>query len=585
MMRKLFPVLLLGVGFVWAIDKPAKDVLRDEVPASNEVVEPGDQVYFLGDQVGTSEYDYPRNGNFKFIVSYPAGNSIHITYMRRVTGVQDTRSMFYNFYDPALNSWLDNVGVDAMDYANNGYNGFGGISLLGDGRAVITTHLNSFGLVGKYSVEDTYLSGAFTQYDMPTVPPNNLCRSPDLFFAGTNWVAICNDNGNPVNNTYILTSSDGTAWDTVLVVSDAKWIERWMYDYNPQANVAVVAYFESTTPESNNPYIWWGSPAIKYIVSTDGGQTWSAPQVVKDEVDLTPIFDGEMPVDSFPGTETDPVCTPFFRGDVAVTGDGTVHLVWEDLCFDGTYVVDTVVDTTVTPPDTTYVPVFVEFPQISYYNSATGQIEAVTSIDHTGDNELTYWDQSSVIKPKFYQPKLMRRGGFNDVFVVYLNQEGTQDPLTGIYKPEIYLASKYSGTWTSVNLTNTPDECELWVDVAKETNGSTAYIMYYGDSNECGSAIINEGAFAVSNWYVFSYDLTTAFDEKSASAISGFNYNPVTKTIVFNTPYTGDVNIYRVDGRLVTTKKVANGIVNLRELASGVYVVKAGTYTGKIFVR
>jgi len=572
MMRKLFPMLLLSVGFVWAIDKPAKDILKDEVPTSNEVVEPGERVYFLGDQVGTTEYDYPRNANYKFIVSYPAGNSIHITYMRRVTGVQDTRSMFYNYYDPAVGAWLDNVGVDAMDYANNGYNGFGGISILGDGRTVITSHLNEFNLVGKYAVEDAYLSGAFTQNDMPAVPPNDLCRSPDLFFAGTNWVALCHDN---TDTLYVLTSADGAAWDTVLKAPDIMWIERWMYDYNPQANVAVVAYFEATTDASNNPYIWWGSPAIKYIVSTDGGQTWSDPQVVKEEVDLTTIFDGEMPIDTFSGSETDPVCTPFFRADVAVTGDGTVHLVWEDLCFDGTYLVDTTVDTTVTPPETTYIPVFVEYPQISYYNSATGQIEAVTSIDHSGDNELTYWDQSSLIKPKFYQPKLIRRNGFNDVFVVYLNHEGDQDPITGIYMPEIYLASKYSGTWTNVNITNTPSECELWVDAAKEANGSTAYIMYYGDSNECGTAILGEGGLAVSNWYVFSYDLTTAFDEKAV--VSGFNYNPVTKTIVFNTAYAGDVNIYAVDGRLISTKKAVNGIVRLSDLSTGIYVVKAGS--------
>ncbi|NPB03523.1 MAG: hypothetical protein GXO39_03810, partial [Thermotogae bacterium] len=260
-------MMLLSVGFVWAyVDRSE---IRPQLPNDNvSVMSDGSSytegLYYMGDTVGLSEYDYPRNAHFKFIQVYENTGSIHITYMRTQTGVQDTRTMFYNFYDPTASSWIDNVGVDAMDATNFGKNGFGDIFLTGDGRAIISAHLNTTSpLISKYGIEDSYLSASFTHYDSPSGPATGSCYYPSVLQTSEGFIFICTDgDGTDPDTNYVFYSSDGTTWNQVFAISQV-FPERFDLDYNPAINTAVIAYFEEGgTNESS---------AIKYRISTDGG--------------------------------------------------------------------------------------------------------------------------------------------------------------------------------------------------------------------------------------------------------------------------------------------------------------------------
>ena len=568
--------MLALVGFTWAYTPKYKpvEVTPDMKPSGKAVKVP--HLFWLGDQVGTTEYDYPNNSWFKDIAVYPSGGSVHITYMRLETGSQDTRSMFYNFYDGS--AWIDNVGVDAMNSGTEGRNGFGSLDLLSDGRALISAHMNDQGLIGKFALENGYLDGSFTLGNMPNAPVNNACYYAKIFVAGSNLIAICQDGDgtDPDTNLVFYSDDNGATWNQVTSFDDMSDVfpERYAYDYNANTGTAVIAYFSNLT--------WDDRAAIRFRISNDNGQTWSSYTEILNEVPYSEIFDGEFPIDTFNYTEDNPFCDPYLRMDAAVTNDGTVHIVWESLCYDGTYVADTVVDTTVTPPDTSVVPVFVPYSVVNYYNSATGQVEVIVEQDHAGDAEVGQDPAPGANRPYFFNPRLVVRG--NDVFVFYLAQEGNADPQTGVPAPEIYVATRTNSGWVSTNISNTPDDCELWLDVSKRPINNTAYVMYYGDpSGACGISLFGESPTAVGGWYVFPFDLTTAFAEKVD--VKDFYYNPVTKTVVFNAPYAGNVNVYRINGSLVATKKAVNGIVKLGDLSSGIYLIQAGDFTGKVVVK
>ncbi len=558
--------LLFLIGYKPNVVKLDERQAKDVPTATRVTPVDNPRTLQLGDQVIQSAYDYPNNAFYKWLTVDITGN-VHVAAMRRLAATPTERSIYYNVLTGG--TWVfGNTGVDAIGFSQFGYNGFGNVTATPSGFAVVSTHLNdSFGVSNINSIAK--MDDA--SYTFPTIMyafADNCIYPKILALNDTLFLTACEmGDGTGIDSTYVFLYNSNTNTLTQVHMFEESYPEVMAFDYNPVANKIVLSYFEQTATSPS-----W---SLKYIESTDFGQTWDTVTVMEAYL-VDTILDGLLPIDTFQNlgyNETNPFCTEFLRHDIAVTDDGTVHVAWEAVCYDGTH--DTIA------PDTVD---WISFARINYWNSVDMTIEEVVSQPHAGREDTLTSILASINTPAIFAPKFVKVG--NDVMIVFgwKHDPTDLDGNTGVANPDLFVAYKQAGAWTTQNMTNSAGVCELWPSVAERTIGGNIYIMYYHDS-QCGISLFGEGTANDDFWYVFTYASPLSVDEVSDNISRFYTYNPVSKELLFNLPSVKEVRIYTLNGRFVVSKKVSDGVVSLRDLSSGIYVVKANNLTAKVIVR
>ncbi len=271
------------------------------------------------DIAGKSNYDYPRNASYRWIIQDPHGH-LHFAYMWRDPNLGNVRKEYYNWYDPAT-GWLDPSGV-GLDVGLPDGNGFGNITLKSDNwAAIIDAHLPP-ALTAQAGIDADDGAGSFSIINLPNTDGGN-CRSPFIYAVdGTTWLLWCVNDGATADN-YVLfrTTDGGTNWTQLTTATDNGFLERGTI--TSRGNVVAWVYVGHVDTANNDAGLY-------YIYSTDGGATWSAAQTILQE---QPIRD----LQTDPPSEANPYCFIWVtRPSAVIDAQYRLHVAWEEMCYDGT---------------------------------------------------------------------------------------------------------------------------------------------------------------------------------------------------------------------------------------------------------
>lgn len=264
-----------------AIDDPAVLV---KAPSSSS---PRGPIHILSDSPGDSLaftwYDFQANGSIRMIALDKVGsNGIHLAYMQCPDVSFTPRNVDYNFNDRAGSGWL------GQTTANTQRAGYGWISTMADGRAVLAFHQSGGGgNRAVVAVDAVRGAGAFTVTNVDTVtwPPggtapiwphvdvtsgDNIVVAPHLQATSQNVKSTSTDGGTSFSPfTFVEPLNTDTSAENCIAACPIP---------GPSGKVAIAfvkwvghgRHRVDLADTQRNMDVW-------YVESTDNGVTWGTP--------------------------------------------------------------------------------------------------------------------------------------------------------------------------------------------------------------------------------------------------------------------------------------------------------------------
>jgi len=294
--------MLLFSSFSFSLEKGdllIRDILPNENSFSGKVgiIQPRNSFAnfaLIGtvDTVGGTYYDWQFNGpSYHWIINDPP-NGVHCLWMYSPdaqTGFPN-RNMRYNYYDLSTRSW-NFLTPPYMNYGVNAYQirtGFGGLSVLPSGEAVVCAH--GYSPLTPIATKDaTPGSGLFP--DVSDGPSGY--QWPPISITQNSWIhCLCID-ATTQDNLYYTKIQTWPTWTTPVGIGPVSG--------EPLANLGPCHNINSSHNSNKVVLMWtqWDHPgcpvdSVGYRLSTDGGETWG------------PVTALPFPPAFTPGSETTP---------------------------------------------------------------------------------------------------------------------------------------------------------------------------------------------------------------------------------------------------------------------------------------